>query len=489
MRLSLAIVLAYGTSLIFGSLLLAQDDVTTRNGSSAVDGGWITGPASNPLSFLNGPEYRTFGSTAAYDFPDFHPASCLDEKLPRWIDIEAEERFRFEGYRNGSFQVGNDDNYMLNRLRLQVDLRPVPWVRFSLQTQDARPILQKPPIGPPNENEWDLKLAYAEFGDPEQQWISLRIGRQLINYNNTLIANSEWRNQGRSYDAAVVNLQKGRYHLGVFAASAVVPLAAGISHHQEGNNIYGAYGRIDSAIPKSTLEPFVLWRVQPSAVVEPAVSSGKAKQDLKAFGIRWKGMVKTAFDYSAEGVIENGNVGQDRIEGWATTDGIAYQKSSLWGKPRAYAQFDYASGNSNSSQGVHRTFDTIYPTAHDRFGILDVFGWQNIKSIRGGATIIPYRRWTVTAQYLDLWLAQANDAVYNSSGTSIGRGNAAFGTHLGAEGDFYSWFEFNRHFNVGAGFGRISADELLSHLAGAQAYSSYYVALNFKDNGRWGAKE
>src|SRR5580692_5446415 len=51
--------------------LLAQDDVTTQNAATAYGGGYITGPASNPLSFLNGPAYRTFGTTAPYDFPDF----------------------------------------------------------------------------------------------------------------------------------------------------------------------------------------------------------------------------------------------------------------------------------------------------------------------------------------------------------------------------------------------------------------------------------
>jgi hypothetical protein len=95
------------------------------------------------------------------------------------------------------------------------------------QVQDARPFMQKPPWGPPNLNAWDLKLAYAEFGDPEKHWISVRVGRQLINYNNTIIANSEWRNQGRSYDAVVANLHYNRYSLGLFAASVVVPLAEG----------------------------------------------------------------------------------------------------------------------------------------------------------------------------------------------------------------------------------------------------------------------
>jgi hypothetical protein len=42
----------------------AQDDVTTRTGRARYGGGYITGPASNPLSFLNGPAYRTFGSAA-----------------------------------------------------------------------------------------------------------------------------------------------------------------------------------------------------------------------------------------------------------------------------------------------------------------------------------------------------------------------------------------------------------------------------------------
>src|SRR5437762_3596536 len=84
-----------------------------------IDGGYITGPASNPLSFLNGPAYRTTASRAPYLIPDFRPASLLDERLPRWISFGVEERFRSEGYHNGSFKVNNNDSYFLNRFRLQ----------------------------------------------------------------------------------------------------------------------------------------------------------------------------------------------------------------------------------------------------------------------------------------------------------------------------------------------------------------------------------
>jgi hypothetical protein len=100
---------------LFSLLLAAQDDVTTRNGSSGYDGAFITGPASNPLSFLNGPAYRTFGQSTPYDFPDLAPATLLSGQLPQWIWFGWEERFRYEGYHDSGFKANNDDSYILLR--------------------------------------------------------------------------------------------------------------------------------------------------------------------------------------------------------------------------------------------------------------------------------------------------------------------------------------------------------------------------------------
>jgi hypothetical protein len=463
----------------------AQDDLTTSNGSSALDGGWITGPASNPLSFLNGPVNRTTGSPLPYDFPDFRPASDLDAHLPKWLKFEAEERFRVEGYANSGFQQGNDDSYLLNRFRFQADLRFGSWFRFVSQVQDARPFFEKPPIGPPNENRWDLALAYAEIGDPEKHWFSLRVGRQTINYNNTLIADSEWRNQGRHYDAAVVNLQHSRYHLGVFAASAVVPLASGISHHQQGNNIYGLYGRVENLFPNSSLEPFVLWRVQPSLVLEPALSKNTGKEDMWTYGVRLKARANRPLDYSLEAAHQAGRDGAEDVRAWGLTGGAAYRFRSVTADPRIFAQYDDASGNPAPGNGVHRTFDTMYPTAHDRFGIADLFGWQNLRALRAGATVMPHRRWTVTGQYLHFWAASTADAVYNISGGAIVHGAvpAGVGSGLGQEFDAYSWYELNSHFNLGGGYGRFDAGPFLSRLTTGHVYSYPYFAINFKDHG------
>jgi|HubBroStandDraft_1064217.scaffolds.fasta_scaffold15391_2 hypothetical protein len=465
--------------------LAAQDDLTTQNGASGYNGSFITGPSSNPLSFLNGAAFRTTGNPGPYNLPDFAPATWADAKLPSWIDMQAEERFRFEGYDNSSFKSNVNDTYLLNRFRFQVDLHTQSWFRVTAQVQDARAGYQNPPLAPPNTNEWDLKLAYVEIGAPERHWFSLRVGRQLINYNNTIIANSEWRDQGRSYDAAVLNLNLKREHVGIFAASAVVPQTYGVSPHQEGNNIYGAYGRIDDlVVPHSNLEPFFLWRVQPAEVVEAAVAKSTAKENEKAVGLRFKAQARSAFDYSGELIYEGGTVGKQGIDAWATQEGAAYQFLNAATKPRIFAQYDYASGNGNPKVNTtHSTFDTIYPTAHDRFGTSDLFGWQNIEAVRAGATIEPHRRLTVTAQGLDFWAASALDSIYNTSGSSITFNKTANGRHVGAEVDGYSWYELNRHFNLGGGYAHFVGGQFLDS-ATAHQYNYFYFALNFKDNGK-----
>jgi hypothetical protein len=485
-RRSLAVAAALLFTVASTGPVAAQDDFTTQNAASGYNGAFITGPASNPLSFLNGPAYRTTGSHEPYDFHDFAPITYLDATLPRWVDFQAEERLRCEGYDNSSFKASVDDSYLLNRFRFQIDLHTASWLRITAQVQDARAGFQNPPIGPPNTVRWDLKLAYVEIGAPEKHWFSLRVGRQIINYNNTIIADSEWRNQARSYDAAVLNLNAKREHLGILAASAVVPQPYGVSPHEEGNNIYGAYGRIDDfPAPHSNLEPFFLWRVQPAEVVEPAVSKKTGKEDEKVEGLRIKGQTRTAFNYSGELIVENGTVGPQAIRAWAAQAGVAYQFFNAAAKPRIFSQYDYASGNRNPAQNAaHTTFDTIYPTAHDRLGITDLFGWQNIESARAGATIEPHRRLTLTAQGLDDWAADALDSTYNTSGGAFVTNRTDHGRHLGAEVDGYSWYELNRHFNLGGGIGYFGGGDFLASVTTSHSYKYYYVALNFKDHGK-----
>jgi hypothetical protein len=439
--------------------------------------------SDSALTPLGGPAPSPPVSMERYNLPDLRPTGKLNDQLPKWLQFGLDERFRLEGFAGG-FKPSDGDSYLLNRLRIGTVVQPAKWLKLAAQVQDARSFLQKSPSGPPNNVRWDLKLAYVQFGDSEKQPISITIGRQLIDYNSTIIGNSEWRNQARSYDGVVTNIHVNRLRAVLFAASVVNPLLNGISHHQDGNNTYGAYGWITRVLPKSSLEPFMLWRVAPSVAVE-ASKFKTGRLDEKAYGFRIRGTGLANFDYRYELVLERGGAGSNNIRAWATTAGLGYTLGWLGWKPRLFTGFDYASGDKDPTDGTHGTFDAMYPTGHDRFGITDQFGWQNIAAWRGGATIIPHRRWSITAQYLDLRLATAKDAAYNSSGGVILRdttGNS--GRHLGEEFDVYTWYEINRQVHIGTGAGRLLAGRFLAG-SGRGASSIYpYFAIEMFDGKR-----
>ena len=433
----------------------------------------IGGPASSPPI-----------SSQPYTFPDLPPLGKVNAQLPNWLQFGLDERLRLEGYSGNEVKPNNRDSYLLNRFRVAMLLEPAHWFKVVAQVQDARSFFQKPPIGPPNNVRWDLKLGYAQVGDTEKHPVTLTVGRQLIDYNNTLIGNSEWRNQARSYDSVVTNIHVNHFRAALFAASVVNPLLNGISHHQEGNNIYGAYGWITRVVPKSSIEPFMLWRVAPSVAVE-ASKSKTGHLDEKAYGFRIRGNGIANFDYRYELVLERGWAGANNIHAWATTAGLGYTVASLGWKPRFFTGYDYASGDKNPTDGTHGTFDTMYPTAHDRFGITDQFGWQNIMAWRAGTTIIPYERWSLTAQYLDFWLASARDAVYNSSGGVILRNPTAKSDgHIGGEFDFYTWYEINREVHIGAGIGHLLPGDVIAGAGKGFSYTYPYIAIAFFDGKR-----
>ena len=376
-----------------------------------------------------------------------------------------------------------DDSYLLNRFRFQVNLHTPSWFRVTAQVQDARAGFQNPPIGPPNTVRWDLKLAYAEIGAPDKHWFSLRVGRQLINYNNTIISNSEWRNQARSYDAAVVNLNAKREHLGIFAASAVVPQAYGVSPHQEGNNIYGAYGRIDDfLVPHSNLEPFFLWRVQPAEVVEAAVGQDHRQGEREGFWRALQGASPHGARLRGRGDLRrrhSGNAKHPRLGG-AGRRGIPVpqcsgQAARLYPVRLRLGQQqsgDRTQRTPPSTRSIRRPTTALASPTSSAGRTLRRCAWEPPLSLTGGSAS---RRRGWTFGRLD-----ALDSIYNTSGSAIVTNKTDHGRHLGAEIDGYSWYELNKHFNLGGGIGYFGGGQFLTNVTTSHSYTHYYYCAELQ---------
>jgi hypothetical protein len=233
------------------------------------------------------------------------------------------------------------------------------------------------------------------------------------------------------------------------------------------------------------IETFLLWRVAPSVAVETTAKNKTGRLDEKAVGFRLRGKDIFNFDYRFEVIGERGSAGTNDISAWATTVGVGYTFSSLRGVPRIFGGYDFGSGDKNPTDGVHNTFDIMYPNAHDRFVIADQFGWQNIISYRGGVTVRLHRRLFVVGQYLDFSLANATDGIYNTSGGSIARDKTGkSGTHIGESFETYAWYEVNRQVSFGAGIAHIFPGTFLATATKGAGYTYPYVVLTLLDGRR-----
>lgn len=381
-------------------------------------------------------------------------AAYTSETLPAWLKLSGEFRTRIEGRTGFGFQPGNDDGYALFRTRVNIEVTPAAWLDFYFQGQDARVTgLDSGRALGTFQNPFDLRQAYVRLGKANSL-VKLTVGRQLLLYGaQRLLGPLDWTNTSRNWDAVKLELGTGNAKVDLFASSVVVvDPARRIDHHRAGFNIHGAYGCFKKIVPKTTFEPYVLWK------------TGNAS--IWTGGMRFAALPGTAglhgLDYQLELVRQWGRAGRLDHSAWAGTGIVGYMLASVRVRPRLSAEYSYASGDRNPGSGTHRTFDHLLGTNHLFYGLVDAVGWQNMHNVRLGAGAKPWKRLEVNGDYHWLWLDSARDALYDVAGRATVRprpGNTA--RSIGTELDFTATWTMASQWKLGGGVGRLFAGRFL----------------------------
>jgi hypothetical protein len=400
----------------------------------------------------------------------------LNRNLPSWLRFSGEERARLEGFSGGGFQPDNRDLYLLNRFRFNLAIKPASWLNFQFQVQDARVWWKnQKPYAPPYQDTFDLRIASVEFGDREKQAVSLRVGRQEINLGEErLVGSSGWTNTARTFDAARLSLHHGKYRLDAFASSPVALQDGNVGDHVPGNNLHGLYGGLENVVPQATVEPYLFWRLTQRQKTE---SGTLGNLDFTTLGMRWLGKLPDAFDYSLDVASQRGSLGTDRIQAWAG-HWVVGQTLPWLMAPRWFLEYNYATGDHSGKDGVRQTFDQLFPSGHDKYGLADQIGWRNIMHARTGVECKPAVKWLFSARYSAYWLADAHDALYNGSGTAVfRRADGTAGRFVGTEFDSNFVYRYSRQLQIGAGFGHLFPGTFLQRTTPGKGYSYPYLML------------
>jgi hypothetical protein len=438
-----------------------------------------TGPTTSPQATaqsIGAPQTQTTPPALSAQRSSIPPPVGLSGQLASWLQIRGEFRGRLEGFTGGGFKPDSSDEYMLDRFRINAMVAPAETVKFVVQMQDAR-AFEKNTGGQavPFRDTLDLRLAYGEFGNARN---SLRAGRQELAFGEQrLIGHLNWTNTARSFDGVHATFSRKVFKFDVLAASVVTIQQDSISKSGNGNALYGFYGSAPALIPRALVEPYLLWRQSTRGTVE---TGGTGDLHQATIGVRTVGKLPAEFDYGTEMALQRGSLASDTVHAWAGHWVVGRTFSQVGGKPRLFTEYNYASGDSDPKDGIRGTFDQLYPTGHDKLGLADQVGWQNIEHLRGGVELKPKAQWSLAGSCHSWWLASATDALYSASGAVVTRSaNGSAGRYVGQELDAQATYTYSPQLQIGGGYARMIPGEFLKATTPGRTYNYTYLMVTY----------
>ena len=391
--------------------------------------------------------------------------------------VGVEHRGRLEGFTGGGFAADREDLYWLNRFRVTGRFPMRPWLCGTVQAQDARVEGRNGTIaGAPFRDQFDVRLAHVDVGKFDKSRFALRAGRQeLVFGDQRLVGHANWLNTARSFDGVRGVFRHKKLRIDGFAASVVTIHMDDVNRSGSGNYLYGADAPLTVLPLAGVIEPYLFVRTAQNLATE---SGPLGDLTSSTSGVRLVGKLSARTDYNVEAAIQRGSLGSDTISA-AAGHALVGRTITVGSRTyRAFGEYNFASGDETPGDGARGTFDQLYPTAHDKYGLADQVGWKNIHHLRTGLEARPHAKLALTGSYHSFWLASATDALYNAAGAVLARiPTGAPNRHVGHELDIQATYTPSPRLQVHGGYAHIFTGAFLKAATPGQSYSAPYVMV------------
>jgi hypothetical protein len=409
-----------------------------------------------------------FAMPAAVTLSTLLPAVSPAQE-PWTTDVHAELRGRYEDRNNRDFRSERDDARQDGLLRLRVDItsrnRAGTTLFFQPQVSfDDRAM----PASDGTDTRTSLHQAWVQWKMPDTPDLTARVGRQELAYGNQrLIGAFNWDNVGRSFDAARADLKAGPHGLSLFAARL-----GDAPGRTQTPSLYGIYDTITWRAGRVT-DVYALNkrdRVQGNTL------------DITTFGARADLAARGGWGLLAEGAVQRGRVSGKDQRAWAQSISVGKSFAGPLA-PRLAVEYNAASGGNPDDPGTSHTFDQLFPTNHDKYGLMDYQGWRNMRHFQAGVTARLPRSVSVGLQHHWFRLHNARDFWYAANGTP-NRGasgplrspGGTAGKSVGREWDVYASMPAGAGMNVSFGYARFMPGSFVKAVNATADASSWWYA-------------
>lgn len=395
------------------------------------------------------------------------------KSLANQITIGGQVRLRAE-YRdpiayNNPAATPKDDQHedadlLLERIRLNLTFALNDQITVFFQPQDQRTFGDEAAAGLPafvsDETNLDVHQGWVEARDLLTTGLSLKIGRMELSYGDQrLVSPLDWSNIGRAWDGA-----KLRYQQPDWWAEAFYTVLKEVQGAEDDQDFWGLYWSF-TGVKDHEFDVYVFGRwLNDNLAADETLPGTHDRRELTP-GARLKGRM-AGFDYSAEGMLQRGDVGDDHIEAWAVALTLGYTLDIDW-KPRIGVEYTHASGDEDPTDGDLETFDPLYGFGHFYQGFADVFSFKN------GRDFVVYLK-AAPAPYLSLHvdihsfrLDEDVDSWYNFVGAPIRTDpTGAAGDDIGHEVDVHFRLAVGKHVKFWGGVSRFFAGDFVEDTKG-----------------------
>lgn len=279
--------------------------------------------------------------------------------------VQVRPRYEFSTGRDGS--TGGESMAVSQRARLGITAK-VPQLSARVMVQDVRVWgSETSTLLDFSADTFDLHEGWAQWRPADE--VAIRVGRQeLLAHEHRLLGNVDWTQQGRSFDAAKVELsgEKLSADLGVAVLAEELPVVGGAA-----------------GLTTNGLMAFLRGGIAPAegAVVDvlAILDTDEASDRTRATGGLYAKGGSGILSGRVEAYGQVGSLGGLDIQaGMVGVRGTLAPEASF--KPEITLWYDLLSGDGDATDGSLKAFDTLYATNHKFYGQLDLVAF-----VLGGA--------------------------------------------------------------------------------------------------------
>ena len=261
--------------------------------------------------------------------------------------------------------------------------------------------------------------------------MSLRIGRQKLVYGTQrMVSPLEWVNTARVFDGARIGVGGPGRKLDAFATRLVPVTPTRMNDHAPtgsrmfNSQLHGVYYTDTALVAGATVEGY--WLLRRAARLDDGVHTIGTRVDTRHGP--W------AFDGELAG--QTGSYGGLDHRAALLHVGASYT-TGLPGRLKLGTAFNVGSGDDDPADGIHGTFDQLYPLGHAYYGYMDLFALQNLRNTEVTVEAALPRRTMLRVALQDFaLLSPGADAWYNVGGAVVHHaGDASISSHVGNELD------------------------------------------------------